>query len=423
MAVTEATPPETSRESRPLPLTGLRVLDLGRIYQGPWCGTLLALAGATVLKIEAPGGEPARGPAGGTTVPFALVNSNKYAVTLDLKAPRGRELFLDLVRGADVVVENFGPGVMDRLGYTWERIHEINPEIIYASLKGFGPGALEKAKAYENIAQATGGAMSTTGFEEGPPVATGAQIGDSGNAVHLFGAICAALYQRTQTGRGQRVQISMRSGILNLCRVKLRDQQRLAHGPLAEYPNEEFGDFVPRSGNASGGGQPGWAVRCKPTTEKGANAWLYVVIQPQVWEPLMNKIGRAELIDNPDYATPEARLPHLKEIFGVIEGWTITKTKWEAFEQLNEINVPCGPVLSTKDLIEDEGLRAEGVIVDVEHPERGTYSTVGCPFTLSDSPVEVERSPLLGEHSAEILEELLDIEESELERLSAAGAV
>jgi formyl-CoA transferase len=215
----------------------------------------------------------------------------------------------------------------------------------------------------------------------------------------------------------------MRSGILNLCRVKLRDQQRLAHGPLAEYPNEEFGDFVPRSGNASGGGQPGWAVRCKPTTEKGANAWLYVVIQPQVWEPLMNKIGRPELIDNPDYATPEARLPHLKEIFGVIEGWTITKTKWEAFEALNEINVPCGPVLSTKDLIEDEGLRAEGVIVDVEHPERGTYSTVGCPFTLSDSPVEVERSPLLGEHSAEILEELLDIEESELERLSAAGAV
>jgi formyl-CoA transferase len=384
--------------------------------------------GADVIKIERPGGgdvtrSQLRDLPDVDSLYFTMLNANKRSLTLNMKSDEGKDVFTRLLERSDVVVENFGPGVMDRLGYTWERIHEINPEIIYASLKGFGPGALEKAKAYENIAQATGGAMSTTGFEEGPPVATGAQIGDSGNAVHLFGAICAALYQRTQTGRGQRVQISMRSGILNLCRVKLRDQQRLAHGPLAEYPNEEFGDFVPRSGNASGGGQPGWAVRCKPTTEKGANAWLYVVIQPQVWEPLMNKIGRPELIDNPDYATPEARLPHLKEIFGVIEGWTITKTKWEAFEQLNEINVPCGPVLSTKDLIEDEGLRAEGVIVDVEHPERGTYSTVGCPFTLSDSPVEVERSPLLGEHSAEILEELLDIEESELERLSAAGAV
>ena len=409
-------------------LEGVRVVDMTHVQAGPVCTQLLAYMGADVIKIERPGGgdvtrSQLRDLPDVDSLYFTMLNANKRSLTLNMKSDEGKEVFTRLLERSDVVVENFGPGVMDRLGYTWERIHEINPEIIYASLKGFGPGALETAKAYENIAQATGGAMSTTGFEEGPPVATGAQIGDSGNAVHLFGAICAALYQRTHTGRGQRVQISMRSGILNLCRVKLRDQQRLAHGPLAEYPNEEFGDFVPRSGNASGGGQPGWAVRCKPTTEKGANAWLYVVIQPQVWEPLMNKIGRPELIDNPDYATPEARLPHLKEIFGVIEGWTITKTKWEAFEQLNEINVPCGPVLSTKDLIEDEGLRAEGVIVDVEHPERGTYSTVGCPFTLSDSPVEVERSPLLGEHSAEILEELLDIEESELQRLSAAGAV
>ena len=409
-------------------LEGVRVVDMTHVQAGPVCTQLLAYMGADVIKIERPkGGDVTRSQLRDLpdvdSLYFTMLNANKRSLTLNMKSDEGKDVFTRLLERSDVVVENFGPGVMDRLGYTWERIHEINPEIIYASLKGFGPGPLETAKAYENIAQATGGAMSTTGFEEGPPVATGAQIGDSGNAVHLFGAICAALYQRTHTGRGQRVQISMRSGILNLCRVKLRDQQRLAHGPLAEYPNEEFGDFVPRSGNASGGGQPGWAVRCKPTTEKGANAWLYVVIQPQVWEPLMNKIGRPELIDNPDYATPEARLPHLKEIFGVIEGWTITKTKWEAFEALNEINVPCGPVLSTKDLIEDEGLRAEGVIVDVEHPERGTYSTVGCPFTLSDSPVEVERSPLLGEHSAEILEELLDIEESELERLSAAGAV
>ena len=409
-------------------LEGVRVVDMTHVQAGPVCTQLLAYMGADVIKIERPGGgdvtrSQLRDLEDVDSLYFTMLNGNKRSLTLNMKSDEGKEVFTKLLERSDVVVENFGPGVMDRLGYSWERIHEINPEIIYASLKGFGPGALEKAKAYENIAQATGGAMSTTGFEDGPPVATGAQIGDAGHAVHLFGAICAALYQRTQTGRGQRVQISMRAGILNLCRVKLRDQQRLEHGPLREYPNQEFGDFVPRSGNASGGGQPGGAVRCKPTTEKGANAWLYVVIQPQVWEPLMNKIGRPDLIENPDYATPEARLPHLQDIFDVIEEWTIQRTKWEAFEELNSINVPCGPVLSTKDLIEDEGLRAEGLIVDVDHPDRGTYSTVGCPFTLSDSPVEVTRSPLLGEHSAEILEELLDIQESELERLSAAGAV
>ena len=409
-------------------LEGVRVVDMTHVQAGPVCTQLLAYMGADVIKIERPGGgdvtrSQLRDLEDVDSLYFTMLNGNKRSLTLNMKSDEGKEVFTKLLERSDVVVENFGPGVMDRLGYSWERINEINPEIIYASLKGFGPGALEKSKAYENIAQATGGAMSTTGVEDGPPGATSAQIGDSGNAVHLFGAICAALYQRTQTGRGQRVQISMRAGILNLCRVKLRDQQRLEHGPLREYPNREFGDFVPRSGNASGGGQPGWAVRCKPTTEKGANAWLYVVIQPQVWEPLMNKIGRPDLIENPDYATPEARLPHLQDIFDVIEEWTIQRTKWEAFEELNSINVPCGPVLSTKDLIEDEGLRAEGLIVDVDHPDRGTYSTVGCPFTLSDSPVEVTRSPLLGEHSAEILEELLDIQESELERLSAAGAV
>jgi formyl-CoA transferase len=406
-------------------LEGIRVVDMTHVQAGPVCTQLLAWMGADVIKIEPPG----RGDVTRTqlrdlpdvdSLYFTMLNCNKRSLTLNLKSDEGKAIFTELLRRSDVLVENFGPGAMDRLGFTWERVQKINPRVIFASLKGFGPGALEHAKAYENIAQATGGAMSTTGFEDGPPVATGAQIGDSGNAVHLFGAICAALYQRTNTGRGQRVQISMRSGILNLCRVKIRDQQRLVHGPLNEYPNKEFSDFVPRSGNASGGGQPGWAVRCKPG---GPNDWLYIVIQPQVWEPLMHKIGRSDLLGNPAYDTPEARLPHLQDIFDVIEEWTMTRTKWEAFRELNEINVPCGPILSTDDLLEDEGLRAEGMIAEVEHPERGTFKTVGCPFTLSDSPVEIKRSPLLGEHSAEVLQELLDYPEEELERLSAAGAV
>src|SRR4051794_13383056 len=353
-------------------LEGIRVVDMTHVQAGPACTQLLAWMGADVIKVEPPErGDVTRTQLrdlpGVDSLYFTMLNCNKRSITLNLKTDEGKRVFEALLQTADVLVENFAPGAMDRLGFTWQRVQEINPRIVFASLKGFGAGALEHAKAYEAIAQATGGAMSTTGFEDGPPVVTGAQIGDSGNAVHLFGAICAALYQRTHSGRGQRVQIAMRDGILNLCRVKLRDQQRLAHGPLAEYPNERFADYVPRSGNASGGGQPGWAVRCKPMTDHGSNAWLYVVIQPQVWAPLMEKIGHPELIEDPDYATPEARLSRLDEIFALIEEWTLTKTKWEAFGELNAINVPCGPVLSTKDLLEDEGLRAEGMIVDVEH--------------------------------------------------------
>ncbi len=406
-------------------LDGVRVVDMTHVQAGPVCTQLLAWMGADVIKIEPPG----RGDVTRTqlrdlpdvdSLYFTMLNCNKRSLTLNMKSEEGKTIFAELLRRSDVLVENFAPGALDRLGFTWERIQEINPRLIYASLKGFGPGKLEHAKAYEPIAQATGGSMSTTGFEDGPPVVTGSQIGDSGNAVHLFGAVVAALYQRTRTDRGQRVQIAMRDGILNLCRVKLRDQQRLKRGPLAEYPNSEFGVAVPRSGNASGGGQPGWALRCKP---EGPNDWIYVVIQPQVWEALMHKIERTDLLGHPDYETPEARLSHLDEIFALVEQWTLTKTKWEAFRELNESGVPCGPILDTEELLDDEDLRASGMIVEVEHPQRGTFKTVGCPFTLSDSPVAITRSPLLGEHNAEILRELLDKPDDELERLTAAGAV
>ena len=406
-------------------LEGVRVLDMTHVQAGPVCTQLLAWMGADVIKIETPGkGDVTRSQLRDLpdvdSLYFTMLNCNKRSLTVNVKTDEGKELFAELVRRSDVLVENFAPGAMDRLGFTWERLHELNPRLIYASLKGFGPGVLEHAKAYEPIAQATGGAMATTGFEDGPPTITGAQIGDSGNAVHLFGAICAALYQRTNTGRGQRVQISMRDGILNLCRVKLRDQQRLEHGPLAEYPNDEFDSSVPRSGNASGGGQPGWALRCKGG---GPNDYLYVVIQPQVWEVLVKKIERPDLLDNPEYATPEKRLPHLWDIFRMVEEWTLSKEKWQAFRELNEIGVPCGPVMDTRELLEDPDLAASGMVVEVDHPERGTFKTVGCPFTLSDSPVQITRSPLLGEHNTEVLTELLDFPEEELERLAASGAM
>ncbi|MDX3240256.1 CoA transferase, partial [Streptomyces sp. ME03-5709C] len=274
--------------------------------------------------------------------------------------------------------------------------------------------------AYEVVAQAMGGSMATTGFEAGPPLATGAQIGDSGTGIHAVAGILAALYQRTHTGRGQRVQVAMQHAVLNLCRVKLRDQQRLAHGPLAEYPNETFTDEVPRSGNASGGGQPGWALRCAPG---GPNDYVYVIVQPAGWQPLARLIGHPELADDPEWATPEARLPKLTKMFQLIEEWTTTLPKWQVLEKLNAHDIPCGPILSTKEIIEDDSLKANEIVVEVPHPERGTYTTVGNPLKLSDSPTTIHRSPLLGEHNHTIYTTELGITEDELTGLRAQGVI
>jgi formyl-CoA transferase len=405
-------------------LEGVRVLDMTHVQSGPSSTQLLAWLGADVIKLETPGrGDITRGQL--RDIPdvdslyFTMLNANKRSITLNMKSEEGAKIFARLVSDVDVLVENFGPGVIDRFGFTWERLSELNPRLVYASIKGFGPGRYADFKAYEVIAQAMGGSMSTTGFEEGPPTATGAQIGDSGTGIHLVAAILAALYQRTNTGRGQRVQVAMQDAVLNLCRVKLRDQQRLAHGPLGEYPNETFGDEVPRSGNASGGGQPGWAVRCAPG---GPNDYIYVIIQPPGWRPITELIGKPELADDPQWATPEARLSKLDKVFAMIEDWTSGLSKWDVMEQLNAANVPCGPILSTRELIEDETLAELGSVVEVQHPDRGAYKTVGCPLKLSDSPVEITRSPLLGEHNAEVLGEL-GYDPTELARLRAAGVI
>ncbi|WP_370963218.1 formyl-CoA transferase [Amycolatopsis sp. cg9] len=405
-------------------LEGVRVLDMTHVQSGPSSTQLLAWLGADVIKLETPGrGDITRGQLrdlpGVDSLYFTMLNANKRSITLNMKSEEGKEIFEKLVSGVDVLVENFGPGVVDRFGYPWEKLASLNPRLVYASIKGFGPGRYADFKAYEVIAQAMGGAMSTTGFEAGPPTATGAQIGDSGTGIHLVAAILAALYQRTSTGRGQRVQVAMQDAVLNLCRVKLRDQQRLAHGPLGEYPNDQFGDEVPRSGNASGGGQPGWAVKCAPG---GPNDYIYVIVQPPGWAPLARLIGKGELAEDPAWATPEVRLSKLDKMFALVEEWTEKHTKWEVMEKLNACNIPCGPILSTKELIEDGTLAELGSVVEVAHPERGAFKTVGCPLKLSDSPVEIERSPLLGEHNDEVLGEL-GYGEAELEKFRAAGVI
>ncbi|MCP5151422.1 MAG: formyl-CoA transferase [Chromatiales bacterium] len=409
-------------------LEGVRILDMTHVQSGPTCTQLLAWFGADVIKVERPGtGDITRGQL--RDIPdvdslyFTMLNHNKRSITLDTKADAGKRIFTELLKACDVMVENFAPGALDRMGFTWERIQEINPRLIYASVKGFGPGPYEDCKVYENVAQCTGGSASTTGFDDGPPMVTGAQIGDSGTGLHLALGIVTALFHREKSGRGQRVVCAMQDGVLNLCRVKLRDQQRLAHGPLKEYPqypNGEFGESVPRAGNASGGGQPGWAVRCAPG---GPNDYIYVIIQPPGWAPLMRLAGRPELIEDPEWATPEKRLPKLEQCFSIIEEWTMTRTKFEVMELLNKENVPCGPILSMSELAAEPSLRQTGTVVEVDHPKRGKYLTVGNPIKLSDSPTDVQRSPLLGEHTEEILRNVLGWSDGEVAEARQTGAV
>ncbi|MFI5693670.1 formyl-CoA transferase [Kribbella sp. NPDC051586] len=404
-------------------LAGVRVLDMTHVQSGPSCTQILAWLGADVVKLEAPTGDITRQQL--RDVPdvdslyFTMLNCNKRSITLNMKSDRGKEIFTDLVKNADILVENFAPGAIDRMGFTWERLQLLNPGLIFASIKGFGPGRYENFKAYEVVAQAMGGAMSTTGFEDGPPTATGAQIGDSGTGIHLVAGILAALFQRTHSGKGQRVTVAMQEAVLNLTRVKLRDQQRLTHGPLREYPNDNFGTEVPRSGNASGGGQPGWALRCAPG---GPNDYIYVIVQPPGWAPIANLIGKPELAEDPDWSTPAARLDKLDKMFALIEQWTEQHTKFEVMDKLNALNVPCGPIMSTSELIADETLADLGAVVEVEHPQRGTFKTVGCPIKLSDSPVEVETSPGLGEHNSAVYG-ALGIDTAELSELKAAGVI
>ena len=412
-------------------LKGVRILDFTHVQSGPTCTQLLAWFGADVIKVERPGvGDITRGQL--QDVPnvdslyFTMLNHNKRSITLDTKNPKGKEVLTALIKTCDVLVENFGPGVLDRMGFPWEKIQSINPKMIVASIKGFGPGPYEDCKVYENVAQCTGGAASTTGFRDGLPLVTGAQIGDSGTGLHLALGIVTALYQRTMTGKGQRVTAAMQDGVLNLARVKLRDQQRLAHGPLKEYSQFgegiPFGDAVPRAGNDSGGGQPGRILKCKGW-ETDPNAYIYFITQAPVWEKICDVIGEPGWKTHPDYAKPPARLSRLNEIFARIEQWTMTKTKFEAMDILNKDDIPCGPILSMKEMAEDQSLRATGTVVEVDHPTRGKYFSVGNPIKLSDSPSDVKRSPLLGEHTDEILRQVLGFSDHQVAEIHDSGAL
>ncbi len=412
-------------------LEGIKIIDFTHVQAGPACTQLLAWFGADVIKVERPGsGDVTRSQLrdipGVDALYFTMLNSNKRSLTLDTKKPEGKEVLEKLIKVSDVMVENFGPGALDRMGFTWERIMELNPKMILASVKGFSDGHhYEDLKVYENVAQCAGGSASTTGFWDGPPTISAAALGDSNTGMHLAIGILTALRSRDKTGKGQKVAVSMQDSVLNLCRVKLRDQQRLDKlGYLEEYPqypHGEFSDVVPRGGNAGGGGQPGWVLKCKGW-ETDPNAYIYFTVQGHAWAPICDAIGKPEWKNDPAYMTAQARQPHITEIFATIEQWLADKTKFEAVDILRKFDIPCAPVLTMKELSNDPSLRASGTIAEVDHKERGKYLTVGSPIKFSDMKVEITGSPLLGEHTEEVLAEL-GYDKARIQHLHDAKAV
>jgi len=411
-------------------LKGVRILDMSHVQAGPTCSQLLAWMGADVIKFENPAGDATRGQLrdvpNADSLYFTMLNCNKRSITVNIKTDGGRQVFVDLLTKCDIIMENFGPGVLDRLGFTWEKIHEINPRIVMGSIKGFGSsGPYADFKAYENVAQAMGGAMSTTGVPDSPPFVTGAQIGDTGTGLHLAIGLLAALRQAQNTGQGQYVEVAMMDGIMNLCRVKFRDHQRLTRGDMPEYsvPTRQGMGDVPRAGNDSGGGQLGNAIHCKP---HGANDWLYVVVQEAVWSALANRVGPdigvPGLATDPRFAKIADRRKNQNEMWALITKFAAKYTKREFMAILNPIDVPCGPVMGTEDLTHDEHVRGREMWVELDHPQRGKWWNVGMPIKLSASPARIERSPTLGEHTEEVLKEILKYDQSKINSLKQAGA-
>jgi formyl-CoA transferase len=398
-----------------LPLAGIRVIDFTGVQAGPACTQMLAWFGADVLKVErTSGGDVTRGQLRDDpnldALYFTMLNSNKRSLAINTKTAEGRQVMEKLIREADILVENMAPGAMDRMGLGWETVHEWNPRLIYGTVKGFNDDSrYTDLKTYENVAQCAGGNASTTGFWDGPPTVAGGALGDSNTGYHLLIGLLTAIIHRDKTGAGQKVSVSMQDAVLNLCRVKLRDQQRLEKtGYLEEYPqwpNGKFGEAVPRGGNAGGGGQPGWVLKCKGW-ESDPNAYIYFTVQEQNWKRTAEAIGHPEWVSDPGYDTPRARADKIFDIFAEIEKWLADKTKWEAVDILRKWEVPCAPVMSMKDLAYDPDLRKSGTIVEVEQQGRGTYLTVGSPVKFSAFTPEITGAPLLGEHSDEVLAEL-----------------
>jgi formyl-CoA transferase len=393
-------------------LAGIRIVDMTHNQAGPACTQILAWLGAEVIKLEEPGrGDIARvnmRDQESDSLFFLVLNANKRSLTLNLKTEEGKELFKKLMARSDVLVENFSPGALDRLGLGYDVLEELNPQLIYATIKGFGTyGPYSAYKSFEPVAQAMGGAMSVTGFPNNPPTYMWPAIGDSGTGMHLAIGILAALQQRHNTGRGQQVEVSMQDAVVNLMRVSLRDHQRLGHA-------------MPRNGNQLGQTVPGTTYPCHPG---GPNDYVYIFVQSQMWPAFLEVLGRLDLRDDPRFSTPEARWENRDALNALVAAWTRQRNKYEIMRLLGEAGVPCGACQDTGEVLADPHLHAREMILDIDYPPRGTYQTVGCPIKLSKSPVRVTRPPQLGEHTDAVLSELCGVAPEGLQHLRQGGVI
>lgn len=389
-------------------LSGVRIIDMTHNQAGPACAQILAWLGAEVIKLEEPSkGDVARAQAGDGLF-FLMFNSNKQSLTLNLKTDAGKELFKKLITKSDVLLENFAPGALNRLGLGYDVLSQLNPRLVYATIKGFGTyGPYSHYKSFEPIAQAMGGAMSVTGFADGPPTYLWPSIGDSGTGMHMAIGILAALQQRHSTGTGQHVEVSMQDAVVNILRISLREHLRAGHPP-------------PRTGNQLGRMVPGTAYPCAPG---GPNDYVYIYVQPQMWAVFVGATGMQHLADDPKFATTEARWENRAEFDAIVAAWTGQRSKHDVMETLGNAGVPCGACQDTSEVLADPHLKARDMIVDLEDPSFGPFQTAGCPIKLSDSPVTIERAPQLGEHTDTVLTNLLDLSADELARIKEAGIV
>ena len=399
-------------------LDGIRVVDLTQFESGTVCTMTLAWLGAEVIKVERPKfGELGRysiEEPNTDTHGFILLNANKKSVTLNLKDPDGKEILMKMIQKADVLVENMGPGSIDRLGFDYETVNKLNPRIVYASIKGFGmDGPWADFPAFAPIAQAAGGATSITGPEDGPPTQPGPNIADSGAGYMTALGILAALYQREQTGKGQRVEVAMQDTVIAFCRASW--EQQLRNNEAAP----RVGNGMPLEPVGPAGMYP-----CKPF---GKNDYVHIYTSrhpgSKQWEILAKAIGRPDLLEDERFSTPRSRYIHREEVDAAISGWTRTKTKVEAMEELCKLGIPAGAAMDTMDITNDPYLRKRGIITEVEHPKRGKLSIPGFAVRLSESNVPVKVAPELGNANVEVYKELLGITDEEYTKLLEKGVI
>jgi formyl-CoA transferase len=393
-------------------LSGLRVLDLGKIYNGPYAGLLLAHLGADVIKVEPPGGETLRYRAAAETETheFVMLNSNKRDIVLDLKRPEGQQVLLDLVRTADVLIENFARGAMERMGLSYDVLADVNPRLVVGSGKGYGlSGPYADMPAMDITVQAMSGVIASTGFPDGPPVKAGPAFMDFMGGIHLFAGIMAALVQRGVTGRGQLVEVSMHDtvfptlssalgGIYNRVREDIPERTGNRHSGLAVSP---YGVYPAADGHVA----------------------LFCVTEGH-WKALLAAMGREDLADDPRFSSTHLRAGHLEEVDAQVSAWTVLHDKWELVGTLEACGVPCAPVQTVREVADDPHLKERGMIRQVQHPRLGVVPVVGNPLRLSDSPlVDVVVAPALGQHTDEVLQQVAGYTADRVAELRASGVV